>query len=55
MRFLTAIAIVALLTGCVTTEHAQTSTRQGVRAAMKTQWPKQQQLSARPLILGLAY
>ena len=53
MRFLTALAIVSFLAGCVTTEHAQTS-RQSVRAA-KVQPLKQQQQAARPLVLGLAY
>jgi hypothetical protein len=53
MRFLTALAIVSLLAGCVTTEHAQTS-RQSVRAA-KAQAQLQKQIAARPLVLGLAY
>ena len=54
MRFLAAIAIVSLLGGCVTTEHAQTS-RQGVRAAKAQALKQQQQAAARSLVLGLAY
>ena len=53
MRFLTAIVVLSLLSGCVTTEHAQTSSRQSVRAA-KEQALMQRQ-AARPLVLGLAY
>jgi hypothetical protein len=52
MRFVTAFAIVCLLAGCMTTEHAQTS-QQSVRAT-KAQALKQQQ-TGRALVLGLAY